>query len=166
MAGWRRKGASAMLALLLLGTACGEELWLVELEADDGLWLHFKGAALERGSAPVWQGRQLLGHELRPGTRLALWQEAGVASRITVPDPAEPPPTDWQRGQDRLRLRTGNTLQLARLGTVLLHEEVRWINGGVADLVPGIELVLTRDAKGRLSEVLIPDPEGEPDGER
>ncbi|MGY3926918.1 hypothetical protein [Aeromonas simiae] len=159
MAGWRRKGASAMLALLLLGTACGEELWLVELEADDGLWLHFKGAALERGSAPVWQGSQLLGHELRPGTRLALWQEAGVASRITVPDPAEPPPADWQRGQDRLRLRTGNTLQLARLGTVLLHEEVRWVNGSAADLHPGSELVLIRSAEGQLRQIDVINPE-------
>ena len=148
-----------MLALLLLGTACGEELWLVELEADDGLWLHFKGAALERGSAPVWQGRQLLGHELRPGTRLALWQEAGVASRITVPDPAEPPPADWQRGQDRLRLRTGNTLQLARLGTVLLHEEVRWVNGSAADLHPGSELVLIRSAEGQLRQIDVINPE-------
>lgn len=159
MARWRRKGASAMLALLLFGTACGEELWLVELEADDGLWLHFKGAALERGSAPVWQGRLLLGHELRPGTRLALWQEAGVASRITVPDPAEPPPADWQRGQDRLRLRTGNTLQLARLGTVLLHEEVRWVNGSAADLHPGSELVLIRSAEGQLRQIDVINPE-------
>lgn len=38
----------------------------------------------------------------------------------------------------------------------------RWLNGSPADLQPGRTLVLTRDERGRVTEILIPNPEDEP----
>lgn len=57
---------------------------------------------------------------------------------------------------------TGHALQLQGLGTMTFDAGTRWLNGSPADLQPGRTLVLTRDETGRVTEILIPNPEDEP----
>ncbi|MNF02238.1 hypothetical protein D3C80_2013590 [compost metagenome] len=55
----------------------------------------------------------------------------------------------------------GQALLLQELGVLVFDAETRWLNGSLADLQPGRRLVLSRDEDGRLTEVLIPNPEEE-----
>ncbi|MFR9718769.1 hypothetical protein ACL00X_05375 [Aeromonas diversa] len=155
---WLRESA-LLAALLWVEVATAGELWLVELEGDDGLTLEMMGARVERGSAPVWRAGRLDGEPLRPGDRLALWVEQGVALRIEVQEHPAPIRDPWRRGQDRVASLEGNELTLAHLGRVTWDERVTWVNGSAADLAPGRELVLTRDGAGALIEILIVNPE-------
>lgn len=159
----RRYGlqTAGWLALSLwAGLAAADELWLVELEEDDGVELIFKGAGVVRGNAPVWQQGAPRHDRLKPGERLALWVSNGAATRIDVLQAQGAKlPADWQRGQDQLvRLESGK-LRLRQLGTVPLAASVRWVNGSAADLQPGREVVLRRNLQGEAIAVLIPNPE-------
>ncbi|EOD54843.1 hypothetical protein [Aeromonas molluscorum] len=148
-----------LLLLPLHAPADQPERWLVELEHNDGIHLQFQGAELELGSARVEGGNAIL----RPGVWLAIDSEQGVAQRIR-PLGASWQAEDrlnWRRAQDRLLARQGDRLLLARLGAVSLTPDVRLINGLAADLQPGRQLVLSRNEAGRLTEILIPNPEDE-----
>lgn len=48
---------------------------------------------------------------------------------------------------------------LQELGVQIFDAGTRWVNGSLADLQPGRRLVLSRDDAGRLTEILIPNPE-------
>ena len=48
---------------------------------------------------------------------------------------------------------------LQQLGVLVFDAGTRWVNGSLADLQPGRRLVLSRDDAGRLTEILIPNPE-------
>ena len=65
----------------------------------------------------------------------------------------------WRRAEDRLVAGTGQTLLLQQLGVLVFDAGTRWVNGSLADLQPGRRLVLSRDDAGRLTEILIPNPE-------
>ncbi|BBS85477.1 hypothetical protein WP7W18E02_03740 [Aeromonas media] len=135
------------------------ELWLVELEHNDGLRLQFQGAELELGSATLVGAAQY--DDLRPGMHLAIQSRYGVAEQIRVRT-AEPDPVQsgqWRRAEDNLLASTGQTLLLHQLGVLVFDAGTRWVNGSLADLQPGRRLVLSRDAAGRLTEILIPNPE-------
>lgn len=149
-----------ILCLLPLGAlATEQELWLVELEHNDGIRLQFQGAELELGTA------DLVGIDgpdaLRPGMRLAIQSRHGVAEQIRVvhsaPDSVQL--SQWLRAEDRLLAVAGQALLLQELGVMVFDAETRWLNGTPADLQPGRRLVLSRDEDGRLTEVLIPNPE-------
>ncbi|MGL5030202.1 MAG: hypothetical protein ACRC5V_02270 [Aeromonas sp.] len=140
--------------------AGADELWLMELEHDDGIRLQFHGSEVERGNATIWQQGKVWDQPLRPGDRLILLVANGVATRIErlttlTPLPAKP----WQRAQDRLQAFDGQQLMLANLGTVPLTPSVRWVNGSAVDIHEGSDLVLTRDEHGQLSEILVTNPE-------
>ncbi|MNF56778.1 hypothetical protein D3C84_382790 [compost metagenome] len=139
------------------------ELWLVELEHNDGIRLQFQGAELELGSAALTGVRQP--DDLRPGMRLAILSRYGVAQQIrvlaTAPDLAQS--SQWLRAEDRLLATAGETLLLQELGVLVFDGGTRWLNGSPADLQPGLRLVLSRDEDGRLTEVLIPNPEEDPE---
>lgn len=159
-----------LILLTTLGSqscpAMASELWLVELEGDDGIRLQFQGAEVERGSAPVWQQGQPYAEALRPGMDLAMLVAQGVATRIEIlraRSPGTLSDLPWRRGEGQLLAVEDDSLILTRLGTVTLAPDTRWINGSAADLQPGRELVLTRDEAGRLIEILIANPEEELD---
>jgi hypothetical protein len=156
-----RKWCAWLLGVPLWAAQAGaDELWLVELEHSDGIRLQFQGAEVEQGSAAVWRQGVVWDQPLKPGDRLALLVADGVATRIELLA-ARAPQADqrWQRAQDRLQSFDERQLTLATLGTVPLNAEVRWVNGSAADLHVGSELVLTRDAQGHLSEILVVNPE-------
>ena len=156
-----RKWCAWMLGVPLWAAQAGaDELWLVELEHSDGIRLQFQGAEVEQGSAAVWRQGVVWDQPLKPGDRLALLVADGVATRIELLA-ARAPQADqrWQRAQDRLQSFDERQLTLATLGTVPLNAEVRWVNGSAADLHVGSELVLIRDEQGRLSEILVVNPE-------
>lgn len=137
-----------------------DELWLVELEHNDGIRLQFQGAEVEQGSAAVWRQGVVWDQPLKPGDQLALLVADGVATRIELLAARAPLANQpWQRAQDRLQSFDERQLTLATLGTVPLNPEVRWVNGSAADLHAGSELVLTRDEQGHLSEILVVNPE-------
>ncbi|MNS73350.1 hypothetical protein D3C72_1067880 [compost metagenome] len=48
---------------------------------------------------------------------------------------------------------------MQQLGVLVFDAGTRWVNGSPADLQPGRRLVLSRDDEGRLTEILIPNPE-------
>lgn len=150
------------LPLLLLpfwALASDSELWLVELERNDGIRLQFQGAELELGSARLSGVRHA--DELRPGMRLAILSRNGVAEHIRLADAAtgSDPLPHWRRAEAPLLVATDRSLQLQGLGTVTFDAGTRWLNGSYADLHAGSELVLTRDEQGRLSEILVVNPE-------
>lgn len=145
---------------LCAAQAVADELWLVELEQDDGIHLQFQGAEVERGSAPVWRQGEIWQQPLKPGDQLSLLVADGVATRIELLAARAPLANQpWQRAQDRLQSFDTQQLTLATLGPVPLNPEVRWVNGSATDLHVGSELVLTRDEQGRLSEILVVNPE-------
>ena len=142
---------TALFLLLSFHALADEpELWLVELEHNDGLRLQFQGAELELGSAALHGIAQY--DDLRPGMHLAIQSRYGVAEQIRLRT-AEPDP------EDRLVAGTGQTLLLQQLGVLVFDAGTRWVNGSLADLQPGRRLVLSRDDAGRLTEILIPNPE-------
>ncbi|MGL5324987.1 MAG: hypothetical protein ACRC91_09740, partial [Aeromonas sp.] len=97
---------------------------------------------------------------LKPGDQLALLVADGVTTRIELLAARAPLANQpWQRAQDRLQSFDDRQLTLATLGTVPLNRLVRWVNGTVADLHAGSELVLSRDEQGRLREILVVNPE-------
>lgn len=155
------KTALILLLLPLGALAVESELWLVELEHNDGIRLQFMGAELELGSADLSGVTQP--DDLVPGMRLAIQSRHGVAEQIRVvhsaPDSAQL--GQWLRAEDRLLTLAGQTLLLQELGVLVFDAETRWLNGGPADLQPGRRLVLSRDEDGRLTEILIPNPEDE-----
>ena len=71
--------------------------------------------------------------------------------------------SQWLRAEDRLLATAGETLLLQELGVLVFDAGTRWLNGSPADLQPGLRLVLSRDEDGRLTEVLIPNPEEDPE---
>ncbi|MEG0009690.1 MAG: hypothetical protein RR721_12775 [Aeromonas sp.] len=153
-----------ILCMLPLGALAMEpELWLVELEHNDGIRLQFQGAELELGSA------DLVGFDspdaLRPGMRLAIQSRYGVAEQIQViaSAPTLAQSSKWLRAEDRLLAVAGQALLLEELGVLVFDAETRWLNGSPADLQAGRRLVLSRDEDGRLTEVLIPNPEEDPE---
>ncbi|HDX8403291.1 hypothetical protein [Aeromonas dhakensis] len=149
-----------LLALPLCALAADGELWLVELEHNDGLRLQFQGAEVELGSAPVWRLGEPWQHPLRPGDHLALQVTDGVATRIELLAAGSPAISGrWQRAEDRLRSFDGRHLVLATLGTLSLDRNVRWVNGSATDLHEGSALVLLRSADGVLREITIINPE-------
>ncbi|MGL5093120.1 MAG: hypothetical protein ACRC8B_19740 [Aeromonas sobria] len=156
-----RKWCAWMLGVPLWAAQAGaDELWLVELEHRDGIRLQFQGAEVEQGSAAVWRQGVVWDQPLKPGDRLALLVADGVATRIELLAARSPLANQpWQRAQDRLQSFDDRQLTLATLGTVPLNAEVRWVNGSAADLHAGSELVLIRDEQGRLSEILVVNPE-------
>ena len=156
-----RKWCAWMLGVPLWAAQAGaDELWLVELEHSDGIRLQFQGAEVEQGSAAVWLQGEIWPQPLKPGDQLALLVADGVATRIELLTASSPAGAgQWQRAQDRLQSFDDRQLTLATLGTVPLNPQVRWINGSAADLHAGSELVLTRDEQGRLSEILVVNPE-------
>ncbi len=147
-----------LLSLSFCTQAAERELWLVELEHNDGLRLQFQGAELELGSARLAGMRQL--SDLRPGMRLAIWSRDGVAEQIGLA-PQTRQSDGWRRAQAPLIAQGAGTLSMAGLGEVAFDHHTRWLNGGSGDLQPGCELVLTRDEVGRLQEILIVNPEDE-----
>ncbi len=151
---------TALFLLLSFHVLADEpELWLVELEHNDGLRLQFQGAELELGSATLVGAAQY--DDLRPGMHLAIQSRYGVAEQIRVRT-AEPDPVQsgqWRRAEDNLLASTGQTLLLQELGVQIFDAGTRWVNGSPADLQPGRRLVLSRDDAGRLTEILIPNPE-------
>ena len=151
---------TALFLLLSFHVLADEpELWLVELEHNDGLRLQFQGAELELGSATLVGAAQY--DDLRPGMHLAIQSRYGVAEQIRVRT-AEPDPVQsgqWRRAEDNLLASTGQTLLLQQLGVLVFDAGTRWVNGSLADLQPGRRLVLSRDDAGRLTEILIPNPE-------
>ncbi|QCG49622.1 hypothetical protein E2P79_18970 [Aeromonas schubertii] len=150
----------ALLAALLSGdVAAASELWLVELEGDDGLTLEMMGARVERGSAPVWREGRPYGGPLRPGDRLALWVEEGVALRIEVQARLVAGAAPWRRAQDRVASVGRREINLIHLGRIEWDERVSWINGSAVDLAPGRDLVLTRTGDGLLQQIEIINPE-------
>ena len=151
---------TALFLLLSFHALADEpELWLVELEHNDGIRLQFQGAELELGSATLVGAAQY--DDLRPGMHLAIQSRYGVAEQIRVrtgePDPVQS--GQWRRAEDRLVAGTGQTLLLQQLGVLVFDAGTRWVNGSLADLQPGRRLVLSRDDAGRLTEILIPNPE-------
>lgn len=153
-----------ILCMLPLGALAMEpELWLVELEHNDGIRLQFQGAELELGSA------DLVGIDgpdaLRPGMRLAIQSRYGVAEQIQViaSAPTLAQSSQWLRAEDRLLAVAGQALLLEELGVLVFDTQTRWLNGSPADLQAGRRLVLSRDEDGRLTEVLIPNPEEDPE---
>lgn len=152
-----------LLALPFCVLAAEQELWLVELEQNDGIYLQFQGAELELGSA------NLVGVDgpdaLKPGMRLAIHSRHGVAEQIQViaSAPTLAQSNQWLRAEDRLLAVAGQALLLQELGVLVFDTETRWLNGSPADLQAGRKLVLTRDEDGRLTEVLIPNPEEDPE---
>ena len=151
--------ALCLLLLPFCTFADDTELWLVELEHNDGVRLQFQGAELELGSAEL---HGVAGDDaLRPGLRLAIQSRYGVAETIRVlhaaPDPVQE--GHWRRAEDRLLASSSQALLLQDLGVLVFDAETRWLNGSAADLQPGRRLVLSRDEEGRLAEILIPDPE-------
>ncbi|PTT47988.1 hypothetical protein [Aeromonas sp. HMWF016] len=145
---------------LCAAQAVADELWLMELEHDDGIHLQFQGAEVEQGSAAVWRQGEIWQQPLKPGDQLALLVADGVATRIELLAARAPLANQpWQRAQDRLQSVDERQLTLAALGTVPLNPQVRWVNGSAADLHAGSELVLTRDEQGHLSEILVVNPE-------
>lgn len=156
--------ATLILLLLPLGALAVEsELWLVELEHNDGIRLQFQGAELELGTADLVGVEQV--DELRPGMRLAIQSRYGVAEQIRVVSstPTLTQSSQWRRAEDRLLAVAGQALLLQELGVLVFDAETRWLNGTLADLQPGRKLVLSRDEDGRLTEVLIPNPEEDPE---
>ncbi|MFB2865459.1 hypothetical protein [Aeromonas sp. MdU4] len=156
-----KKWCAWMLGVPLWAAQAGaDELWLVELERDDGIHLQFQGIEVERGSAPVWRQGEIWPQPLKPGDQLSLLVADGVATRIELLTARSPAGSgQWQRVQDRLQSFDDRQLTLATLGTVSLNPVVRWVNGSAADLHEGSALVLTRDEQGRLSEILVINPE-------
>lgn len=154
--------ALCLLLLPFCTLADDAELWLVELEHNDGVHLQFQGAALELGSAELHGVTQPDG--LVPSMRLAIQSRYGVAETIRVLDGAPDPAlgANWRRAEDRLLTHSGQALLLQGLGVLVFDTDTRWINGSVADLQPGRRLVLSRDEEGRLTEILIPNPEDDP----
>ena len=152
---------TALFLLLSFHALADEpELWLVELEHNDGIRLQFQGAEVEQGSAVVWRQGEMWPQPLKPGDQLALLVADGVATRIELLAARTPLANQpWQRAQDRLQSFDERQLTLATLGTVPLNPQVHWVNGSAADLHAGSELVLTRDEQGRLSEILVVNPE-------
>lgn len=156
--------ATLILLLLPLGALAVEsELWLVELEHNDGIRLQFQGAELELGTADLVGVEQV--DELRPGMRLAIHSRYGVAEQIRVVTsaPTLAQSSQWRRAEDRLLAVAGQALLLQELGVLVFDAETRWLNGTPADLQPGRKLVLSRDEDGRLTEVLLPNPEEDPE---
>lgn len=147
-----------LLSLPFCIQAAERELWLVELEHNDGLRLQFQGAELELGSARLEGMRQL--SDLRPGMRLVIWSRDGVAEQIGLAPQARPS-DGWRRAQAPLSAQGAGTLSMAGLGEVAFDHHTRWLNGGPGDLQPGRELVLTRDEAGSLQEILVVNPEDE-----
>jgi hypothetical protein len=142
---------------LVYQTACADELWLVELEQQDGITLQFQGAELELGSADM--GEMTL-ERLRPGARLAILSRDGIVLQIRPRSSWHANEQGhWQRAEANLLAVAGHRLTLQALGTVEILPQTRWRNGGPADLQQGRRLVLSRDAEGRLLEILIPNPE-------
>ncbi|MGL6418356.1 hypothetical protein ACV1DN_08495 [Aeromonas allosaccharophila] len=156
-----RKWCAWMLGVPLWAAQAGaDELWLVELEHSDGIRLQFQGAEVEQGSAAVWRQGVVWDQPLKPGDQLSLLVADGVATRIELLTARSPAGAgQWQRAEDRLQSFDDRQLTLPTLGTVPLNPEVRWVNGSAADLHEGSALVLTRDEQGRLSEILVVNPE-------
>lgn len=147
-----------------IGSANADELWLLELEGDDGIQLQFQGAEVERGSATILCEGEPCRSPLHAGDQLALWVAEGVASRIEVLSKRTSLPAEaWLRAEDRVVRFDGHHLQLARLEPVVVEQTTRWVNGGAADLQAGRQLVLTRDSSGQLLEILIVNPEDDPE---
>ncbi|MGE6109173.1 hypothetical protein [Aeromonas sobria] len=151
---------TALLLLLSFHALADEpELWLVALEHNDGIRLQFQGAELELGSAALVGAAQF--DDLRPGMHLAIQSRHGVAEQIRVlaraPDPALG--AHWRRAEDRLLAHSGQALLLQDLGVLVFDAGTRWVNGRPVDLQPGRRLVLSRDDDGRLTEILIINPE-------
>lgn len=151
-----------LLALPFCTLAVDGELWQVELEHNDGIRLQFQGAELELGSAALAGVRQF--SDLKPGMKLAILSRNGVAEHIRLHEhaPGSAPAAQWRRAEGILLAVTGHALQLQGLGTMTFDAGTRWLNGSPADLQPGRTLVLTRDETGRVTEILIPNPEDEP----
>lgn len=151
--------ALCLLLLPFCTLADDAELWLVELEHNDGVRLQFQGAELELGSAELHGVAQPDG--LVPGMHLAIQSRYGVAETIRVLDGAPDPAlgANWRRAEDRLLTHNQQALLLQDLGVLVFDADTRWINGSAADLQPGRRLVLSRDEEGRLTDILIPDPE-------
>ncbi|XEI33387.1 hypothetical protein NMD14_02755 [Aeromonas veronii] len=101
--------------------------------------------------------------ELRPGMRLAILSRDGVAERIGIADAIAGflPTSQWRRAEASLLAVKGRTLRLQGLGVLAFDADTRWLNGSPADLQPGRKLVLSRDEEGRLTEILIANPEDE-----
>ncbi|MGY3924494.1 hypothetical protein LA366_14710 [Aeromonas jandaei] len=145
---------------LCAAQAIADELWLVELEHDDGIHLQFQGAEVERGSAPVWRQGEPWAEPLRPGDRLSLLVADGVATRIELLTARSPAGSgQWQRAEDRLQSFDGQRLVLANLGTFPLDRNIRWVNGSAAALHEGSALVLVRSADGILRRIEVINPE-------
>ena len=145
---------------LCAAQAIADELWLVDLEHDDGIHLQFQGAEVERGSAPVWRQGEPWAEPLRPGDRLSLLVADGVATRIELLTARSPAGSGlWQRAEDRLQSFDGQRLVLANLGTFPLDRNIRWVNGSAADLHEGSALVLVRSADGILRRIEVINPE-------
>ncbi|MGL4249824.1 MAG: hypothetical protein ACRCR1_04065 [Aeromonas sp.] len=137
-----------------------DELWLVELEHNDGMRLQFQGVEAELGNATVWRQGKAWVQPLKPGERLALLVADGVATRIELLGASLPfRDTNWQRAEDRLQSVNEQQLTLATLGSMQLNPEVHWVNGSAADLHPGSELVLTRSMDGMLRKIEVVNPE-------
>ncbi len=94
--------ALCLLLLPFCTLADDAELWLVELEHNDGVRLQFQGAELELGSAELHGVAQPDG--LVPGMHLAIQSRYGVAETIRVLDGAPDPAlgASWRRAEDRL----------------------------------------------------------------
>ena len=74
---------TALFLLLSFHALADEpELWLVELEHNDGIRLQFQGAELELGTADLRGVDQF--DDLRPGMQLAIQNRYGVAEQIQV----------------------------------------------------------------------------------
>ncbi len=80
-----KKWCAWMLGVPLWAAQAGaDELWLLELERDDGIHLQFQGIEVERGSAPVWRQGEIWQQPLKPGDQLSLLVADGVATRIEL----------------------------------------------------------------------------------
>jgi hypothetical protein len=97
--------------------------------------------------------------------RLAILSRDGVAEQIGMADAIAGflPTSQWRRAEASLLAVTGSFLRLEGLGVLAFDDDTRWLNGGPADLQPGRQLVLSRDETGRVTEILIPNPEDEPE---
>ena len=160
-----RLSSLLVLVMSFCTQAADGELWLVELEHNDGIRLQFQGAELELGSARLIGVRHV--DELKPGMGLAILSRNGVAEQIRLHSGMTGFDTAgyWHRADVTLQAVSGNALHLKGLGSITFDVDTRWCNGGPADLQPGRELALTRDDGGRLIEILIVNPEEDLDGE-
>ena len=157
--------ALCLLLLPFCTLADDAELWLVELEHNDGGCACNSRAELELGSAELHGVAQPDG--LVPGMHLAIQSRYGVAETIRV--------LDGRRIRRSGPVGGGRRIDCSPIISrhCCCRISVRWclmltLAGSTAAppiCKPGRRLVLSRDEEGRLTDILIPDPEDPLDAE-